>query len=996
MPPPVVNAEGPELESDAITTPETEDTASAAKAGAPKEDVGPPIRDRVRDRKTQRQRRMKQAWKTLVDSFDEVFYNSDEDDDDPGSGQSPQPRSPQRSYVDDRYRYPPLRRHRSPPPAAGYHDRDIVSRSTSQSPPLLDELDNTAPIEPMVEAAGPAPAISYVTELYDYFDASRRGEYEEANLTSSFEKNVPANVFQSRGPNQTATQGLVFKLVSMYAKPHGPKRPRRRNGYNEASEDDVGDDILRQAEKSLGVLAELGTYMTIHSQAVLKALRTIIPMHPNLPRLAETVTLPEPFCLIVQYKKEIEEYVAALPALPESKAVPAAEPAVEAAVGMKNISLKEKAATSSPASLARAELTEEQQQRHDLQILMAYVFSNDFGRKYEAEIALRAQKKCTFELAWMLFRPGSYVYSWEGDSLNCFIVDSFELEGLFAKPTRSSQSEVRPKNRLRGQEFGFSRVPESIVVKMCYLEFDGEYIGRRPKKVVISAFEGDKDINALPVFPQEYCTFENTRETLIERGKKYIELTKRTYCEYDGETLSIPQRSVKGRIMIDSRTFYNDRDSGMTRAPKLKVPKEEGAVSSDSSLSDASDDSATPYRARRSLRSHKRKIRDLKRRPNRNTILTEHDILDPEDTEFRPEQYMLLTQKVYGFILKERTWDLLDVSSVIKEPNFQEHMIDDLVLKDEAKTLVQALSNSHAVAAGTDPYMQQRGLADAAAGAPVKWSADFVQNKGEGRIFLLHGKPGVGKTTTAECVAEQSRSPLLSITCGDLGIYPDEVEKNLMKWLKLATLWKAVLLLDEADVYLESRVSGDLQRNSLVSIFLRALEYYQGLLFLTTNRIGTFDEALISRIHVVLHYPDFTDAQRQQIWNTSFRKLDEERPDIKLGPGVMDYALDHEDVKKLRWNGREIRNAFNTIVALAEFDAEKKRRARPGQEKSVIVRLERFHLMQVVEMSGKFKDYMRRTKGMDESKFAHVARVRDGDIIEDHRNPRRGYRGDIA
>jgi ATPase family associated with various cellular activities (AAA) len=392
------------------------------------------------------------------------------------------------------------------------------------------------------------------------------------------------------------------------------------------------------------------------------------------------------------------------------------------------------------------------------------------------------------------------------------------------------------------------------------------------------------------------------------------------------------------------------------------------------------------------MRTHKRKIRDLKRRPNRITPLTEHDILDPEQDKdrFTDEQYMLCTQKLFGFVLKERIWDLLDVSSV-KKPKFQDDMIDDLVLKEEAKTLVQALSNSHGVPPGTDPYMPSAGLG--VTGAPTRWSADFVQNKGEGRIFLLHGKPGVGKTTTAECVAEQSRSPLLSITCGDLGIYPDEVEKNLMKWLKLATLWKAVLLLDEADVYLESRISGDLQRNSLVSIFLRALEYYQGLLFLTTNRIGTFDEALISRIHVVLHYPDFTDPQRQTIWLTSFRKLQDERPDIQVGAGVMDYALEHEDLKKLKWNGREIRNAFNTIVALAEFDAEKKRRAKPGEEKKVVVRLERTHLKQVVEMSAKFKEYMRRTKGMDESRFQHIARIRDGDIVEDHRDPRRGHRG---
>ena len=132
--------------------------------------------------------------------------------------------------------------------------------------------------------------------------------------------------------------------------------------------------------------------------------------------------------------------------------------------------------------------------------------------------------------------------------------------------------------------------------------------------------------------------------------------------------------------------------------------------------------------------------------------------------------------------------------------------------------------------------------------------------------MILHGKPGGGKTTTAECVAELTRRPLLSLTCGDLGIEPLAIERELMRWLTLATSWEAVLLLDEADVCLESRISQDLQRNTLVSIFLRALEYYQGLLFLTTNRVGTFDDAFVSRIHIVIHYSDFANVQRGQIW----------------------------------------------------------------------------------------------------------------------------------
>lgn len=299
-------------------------------------------------------------------------------------------------------------------------------------------------------------------------------------------------------------------------------------------------------------------------------------------------------------------------------------------------------------------------------------------------------------------------------------------------------------------------------------------------------------------------------------------------------------------------------------------------------------------------------------------------------------------------------------------------MMDDLVLFDEAKELIQALSSTYVI---RNENFESKSV------EPVsprgRWSADFVQNKGDGQILLLHGKPGVGKTTTAECVAEITKRPLVAITCGDLGTDAPAVERALNKWLQLGTLWNAVLLFDEADVYLESRERGDLYRNTLVSIFLRALEYYQGLLFLTSNRVGTFDEAIISRVHVILHYPDFSDAERERIWETSFRKLGEERSDIKLGVGVVDYAYGHPDIKAVGWNGREIRNAFNTMVALAEWDAKQgKRLTKDGK-----IELKRKHLQQVVKMSDTFKRYLHSTRGFDDSKLAKLHLIRDDKFL---------------
>lgn len=125
---------------------------------------------------------------------------------------------------------------------------------------------------------------------------------------------------------------------------------------------------------------------------------------------------------------------------------------------------------------------------------------------------------------------------------------------------------------------------------------------------------------------------------------------------------------------------------------------------------------------------------------------------------------------------------------------------------------------------------------------------DFVKGKGKGLIGLLFGPPGSGKTLTAEAVAETAKMPLYMVSSGALGDDPADIEDKLSAILKLASHWKAVLLIDEADVFLAERTPTDIERNAIVSIFLRELEYYQGILLLTTNQAQVIDEAFQSQL----------------------------------------------------------------------------------------------------------------------------------------------------
>ncbi|KAK2049546.1 hypothetical protein LZ31DRAFT_456667, partial [Colletotrichum somersetense] len=172
----------------------------------------------------------------------------------------------------------------------------------------------------------------------------------------------------------------------------------------------------------------------------------------------------------------------------------------------------------------------------------------------------------------------------------------------------------------------------------------------------------------------------------------------------------------------------------------------------------------------------------------------------------------------------------------------------------------------------------------------------------------------------------------------------------------------AVLLIDEADVFMERRTMSDLTRNSLVAGFLRALELYDGISFLTTNRNGSFDDAFISRIHVQLYYPDITDDERQRVWTTFIDKLTRERGDtMRMTIDAKEYIASTRK-HGIKWNGREIRTAFQTAVALAEYDNEK------DSEGRIIVTDNQ--LRAVVELSKDFKGYLNDLHRRDEEKRA--------------------------
>ncbi|EMD00860.1 hypothetical protein BAUCODRAFT_187048 [Baudoinia panamericana UAMH 10762] len=346
-----------------------------------------------------------------------------------------------------------------------------------------------------------------------------------------------------------------------------------------------------------------------------------------------------------------------------------------------------------------------------------------------------------------------------------------------------------------------------------------------------------------------------------------------------------------------------------------------------------------------------------------------------EFSEQCEDDLLLLPEIVVGYVLRSRSWVYLDLGQGSwRQVRPDRQGWDDLKLPKEDekfsyKRLVEALVERH--------FSMQKLFAQR---ADMGRAFDFVEGKGRGLILLLHGPPGVGKTSTAEAIADKYGKALLPITCGGLGLAPEKVESSLTRMFQLAQAWNCIVLLDEADVFLSQRERGDLKRNALVSVFLRTLEYYTGILFVTTNRIGTLDEALRSRIHLALYYPVLDKVQTEAIWKTNLGRwqrhkelqLENQGADIiAFGVSLWDYYIKR---KRVPWNGRQIRNAFQTAIALAEFERNEEFTGKPDGEAMLNLTLE--HFDKVAEVSEYFEDYLKKTHKFYEADLAYERDVR--------------------
>ncbi|KAJ5658517.1 uncharacterized protein N7484_002166 [Penicillium longicatenatum] len=648
--------------------------------------------------------------------------------------------------------------------------------------------------------------------------------------------------------------------------------------------------------------------LVVNSKYLASCLREIIGYYPSFHSMMGKLDISEPYAVLHHYFDSIE----AMAGSPVS-------------------------ATMCKSPHDNKEIEIDLQKKH-IQILL------DFLRPIREERILRCEEtlseptaRVAFDMIWYLLKPGMDVY---------FLIDG------------SPQAGVIIDVKCGGGDSSSIWGPEDSYwwfINLWRLETDGSRVRRGAISVIITFYAGLREVKSLSVCPcVTWDAHDNgeRRKNILCRSVTLFKALRQgnLLVDYNGPILGSNQYYT-GKLVIDHRRGQEEPDLALPAPSRIRdysdlfKDYDNITVNDDRSFNTRQEaqqqffrniDDSRPISPGRHSNVAVNGWDDNGRRWSPGPALEINDMdggefIDSVVDELTEHQLLLLCPEALAYALKHKQWILISLDHVQESVPSSESLSNLVIGEAELKT-IKALSN---------------------------------RQNSKTKHCVVAGPPGVGKTYTVEAISEWLHRPLLALTVADIGTVETLVEGELLKWFNLAEAWNAVLLVDEADIFLERRQNRDLARNGLVSASLRRMEYFKGLLFLTTNRVGQIDDAFISRVHIAIGYPSLSEDARRKVWNGFFRKLVRDRAGkIQIAPDAKAWVL--ETAGDTQLNGRDIRNALQTAITLAEFESEED----PDYDETLVTIVTKAHFQNVLDMCNRFRTYVTSIRREDEKKRA--------------------------
>ncbi|KAK8076950.1 hypothetical protein PG996_003120 [Apiospora saccharicola] len=468
-------------------------------------------------------------------------------------------------------------------------------------------------------------------------------------------------------------------------------------------------------------------------------------------------------------------------------------------------------------------------------------------------------------------------------------IEEFQSKGMIEA---ANQWVLFPKgqivySRVQGYDRALEVVQLTDLRLACRsLVFDGSSFGWEPVDIELTQFAGNRNINELEAYPFKYHPeWKTLEDELVNRGTKGLEYQDVCFLDYDGQAQG--RRQVMREDPEDEYDFIDE----------LLYIKSNGRVVVDA------------FRGQQQIPV-----------PRRLTPLTPPASSVskwpcPQGRRPTPPGTKL-TVSIDG--LSPTSWN--------------DHAFDQLVLPESTKDIVRTF-------VGTHKTTQALGC-------------DFVAGKGRGLVILLSGPTGTGKTLTVESVSDKVKKPLYHLQAGKLGSKPSTVSSSLQEAYRMCEEWDGVLLLDgeqpgfqvsssqlpvltqaptpEADALIRDRDRDTHASEDLCCVLLATLEYYSGIIFMTTNLLEGVDPAIISRLDIHLEYPCLDFATRLQLWrnllpipNPPSPLYDDVNDDVTVTPASIpsptpDHSCltegDFRDLASWKVNGRDIKHAVKNAT----------------------------------------------------------------------------------